>query len=285
MLYYFAHPTNMRVMRDVIRMRQREGALGYGVYMMLLEFIRESEDQRVYDDAESIAFALNEQDTALISRIIHDFSLFELTDDGYIISPFLEKARKEAEEAKAKARENGLKGAKARYHQDTTTMHNPQHTYNVSTNEDAPSMGGGIEGLTYNQKDQKGTTKKEEEKKPTKSKLVSMEWLGIAGQDWLNMCRSKPLLDLCAVEERFGGLCSMNHNPLMLRDWFANWPVPEQLYTTLRAISDDWRIDHPVFIALNAVRVHVEKTNYTPIHPWEYLIFNAINFYNSKSIS
>lgn len=282
MLYYFAHPTNMRVQRDVIRMRQREGALGYGVYVMLLEFLRESEDQRVYDDAESIAFALNEQDSDLISRIIHDYSLFELTDDGYIISPFLEKAKKEAESAKAKARENGLKGAKARYHHDNPPHHNPDHTYSVPNSEDSTPIPHPIESPNYNQNNQPKTPTDVGEKKPTKSKLLSMEWLGIAGADWLQMCRSSQKLDICSVEERFGMSIDSNHNPLMLRDWVANWSIPEQLYTTLRVLTDNWRVDHPVFVAINAVRVHVQKTQYRPQHPWEYLILMSRHFYNAN---
>lgn len=71
------------------------------------------------------------------------------------------------------------------------------------------------------------------------------------------------------------------HNPLVLREWIANWPIPEQLYTTLRVFTDDWRVDHPVFAAINAVRVHAQKTQYRPQHPWEYLISTAIKFYNS----
>lgn len=281
MLYYFAHPTNMRVMRDVIKMRQREGAAGYGVYMMLLEFLRDSDESPVYDDSDAIAFAINEQDTALISRIIHDYSLFQVTDDAIIISPFLETAKKEAEQAKARAREFGRMGAKARYHHDNPPHHNPDHTYSVPNREDGTPIPPPIEGFTYNQNNQPKAPTNVGEKKPTKSKLVDMEWLGIAGADWLEMCRSKPLLDICTIEERFGGLSSMNHNPLMLREWFANWPVPEQLYTTLRVMTDDWRVDHPVFVALNAVRLHAQNTRYRPQHPWEYLIFTAINFYNS----
>lgn len=97
-------------------MRRQEGAAGYGVYVMVLELMRDSEGQRVYDDAESIAFALHEDDVSLISRICHDYSLFTLTDDSYIESPFLAMCQQQADERAAKAREWGRKGAAARYH-------------------------------------------------------------------------------------------------------------------------------------------------------------------------
>lgn len=281
MLYYFAHPTNMRVQRDVIRMRQREGALGYGVYVMLLEFLRESEDQRIYDDAESIAFALNEQDTELISRIIHDYSLFELTDDGDIISPFLEKAKKEAEEAKAKARENGLKGAKTRYHQDNPPHHNPNHAYSVPNNDDGTPIPPPIEGHSYNQNDQPKPPTNVGEKKPTKSKLVDLEWLGIAGDDWLEMCSSSDLMGESEALRILELPPVAGTNPCILVDWIRKFGLPKELYATLQTLSGYWKIESPVFQAIHAVVKHVRDTKYKPAHPAQYLISTAIKFYNS----
>ena len=281
MLYYFAHPTNMRVQRDVIRMRQREGALGYGVYVMLLEFLRESEDQRIYDDAESIAFALNEQDTKLISRIIHDYSLFELTGDDYIISPFLEKAKKEAESAKAKARENGLKGAKARYNHDNHTHHNPDHTYSVPNSEDSTPIPPPIEGHDYNQNNQPKTPTNVGEKKTTKSKLVGMEWLGISGKTWLETIRGSRLLTEGEIKAIWEFKSETGHNCIMLYDWIRNYNMSKELWSVLTTKTDFWTIENRVFKALHKVVKHVKETQYSPAHPSEYLIYNAINYYNA----
>lgn len=275
-------------------MRRQEGAAGYGVYVMILELMRDSEGQRVYDDAESIAFALHEDDVSLISRICHDYSLFTLTDDSYIESPFLAICQQQADERAAKAREWGLKGAKARYGHNSTQQSPPQTTpdppkpvqQSSTLHGDKPytlPMGGGMDSPCINQNNQTIVNQKENNQPSTKSKLVSLEWLGLPGGDWLEMCRSNPKLDLCTIEERFGMSLDRTHNPLMLREWIASWPIPEQLYTTLRVLSDDWRVDHPVFVAINAVRVHAQKTQYRPQHPWEYLISTAIKFYNQAS--
>lgn len=280
-MYYFAHPTNMRVQRDVIRMRQREGTLGYGIYVMLLEFLRESEDQQVYDDAESIAFALNEQDTALISRIIHDYSLFQVTDDSYIISPFLEKAKKEAEEAKAKARENGLKGAKARYHQDNPTHHNPNHAYSVPNNDDGTPIPPPIEGLDYNQNNQPKDPTNVGEKKTTKSKLVGMEWLGISGETWLETIRGSRLMTEEEIRAIWEFKNAEGHNCTLLYDWIRKYNMSRELWSVLTTKTNFWTIENQVFQALLKVRQHVQETQYRPAHPSEYLIYNAINFYNA----
>lgn len=283
MLYYFAHPTNMRVMRDVIKMRQREGAAGYGVYMMLLEFLRDSDDSPVYDDPDAIAFAINEQDTALISRIIHDYSLFKVTDDAVIISPFLAAAKKEAEQAKARAREFGRMGAKARYHQDNPPHHNPDHAYSVPNNADSTPIPPPIEGLAYNQNNQPKDPTNVGEKKPTKSKLVGMEWLGLPGEDWLDLCRSSPVMTIDFYKQNLPDKPRSNHNHWLLDDWIRKFGCPKELFRMLTLMTDDWRVDHPAFAALNKVRLHVQETQYKPAHPWEYLIYNAINFYNVQN--
>lgn len=293
MLYYFPHPTNLRISKDVIRMRRQEGAAGYGIYVMLLELIRDSENQQVFDDPESLSFALHEDDVSLITRVCHDYSLFTLTDDNCLQSPFLAMCQQQADERAARAKEWGRMGAKARYSRADQRHPSPEPVQDpgaaaAQTNPchgNVPytlPMGGGIPDPCLNRNNQTEREEKEKIQPTTKSKLVSLEWLGIAGADWLGMCRSEPRLDLCVVEERFGMSLDRTHNPLMLREWIANWPVPEQLYVTLRVLSDNWRVDHPVFVALNAVRLHAQKTQYRPQHPWEYLISTAIKMYRHE---
>lgn len=275
-------------------MRRQEGAAGYGIYVMLLELMRDSEDQQLFDDPESLAFALHEDDITLITRICHDYSLFTLTGDGNLQSPFLAMCQQQADERAAKAREWGRKGAAARYHGTDKSQISPTQAAGSPAEDPRPApshgdkpyalpMGGGMGDPCINQNNQPKEQEKEPNQQPTKSKLVALEWLGLPGGDWLEMCRSNPKLDICSVEERFGMSLDRNHNPLVLREWIANWPIPENLYTTLRVFTDDWRVDHPVFVAINAVRMHVQKTQYRPQHPWEYLISTAIKFYNQES--
>ena len=275
-------------------MRRQEGAAGYGIYVMLLELMRDSEDQQLFDDPESLAFALHEDDIALITRICHDYSLFTLTGDGNLQSPFLAMCQQQADERAAKAREWGRKGAAARYsradqrHPSPEPGQDPGAAAPISAADhgNVPytlPMGGGMDSPCINQEKQTIVNQKENNQPTTKSKLKDLEWLGIAGADWLEMCRSDPKLDICSVEESYGLALDRAHNPLMLREWIANWPIPERLYITLGVLSDDWRVNHPVFVAINAVRVHAQKTQYRPAHPWEYLISTAIKFYNQAS--
>lgn len=272
-------------------MRRQEGAAGYGIYVMLLELVRDSEDQQVFDDPESLAFAIHEDDFSMISRICHDYSLFTLTDDGYLRSPFLAMCQQQADERAAKAREWGKMGAKARYsradqrHPSPEPGQEPGAAAPISAADHANvpyalPMGGGMPGPCLNQNNQTKGEEKESNQQPTKSKLVAMEWLGIAGADWLEMCSSPDLmrepealriLDLPPVAGR---------NPAILVDWIRQFGLPKMLYGTLQTLSGGWQVDSPVFQAIFAVVKHVRDTKYKPAHPAQYLIATATKFYN-----
>lgn len=294
MLYYFPHPSNLRLQREVITMRRKEGPAGYGIFIMLLELIRDSEGLQVYDDPESLSFAINENDVSLISRICHDYSLFRSTDNGNLESPFLLMCQEQADARKAQAREWGKKGAKARYsHADQQqpspfpdqdppepgpqpTPEHSEHAYRVPI---PPPIG--TPCLETNK--QTNGENKIKTNQPTKSKLPEMEWLGISGIDWLEMCNSS---DLMGDEEamRILELPSYNdRNPRILAEWIRKYGLPKKIWGILQTKSDNWRIDTPVFQAIFQVIKQVRDTKYKPQHPAHYLISTAIKFYRDDT--
>ena len=78
---YFSHDANARNSEELMAVRMRHGAAGYGAYFMLIERLRESDDYTSVKDYNLIAFDLR-VDTALIKSVIEDFGLFAFTDDG-----------------------------------------------------------------------------------------------------------------------------------------------------------------------------------------------------------
>ena len=108
---YFSHDSNARNSKKIIRLRQKYGAAGYGVYFMILERLREEEGYMSEADYDMISFDLHE-DAELIRSVVEDFGLFEKTDDGkYFFSEGFEE-RMALKDARSKA---GKKGASARY--------------------------------------------------------------------------------------------------------------------------------------------------------------------------
>ena len=293
MLYYFPHPSNMRLQREVIALRRQEGAQGYGIYVMILELMRDSEGQEVYDDPDTIAFALHEDDVSLISRICHDYSLFRLTDDGYLISPFLQFCQEQADERKSKAREWGKAGAKARYSradqpqsspsdaqkpQDPGPQPTPEHrevTYRVPI---PPPIG----SPCIEPKETKETERKETTNQTTKSKLVNLEWLGLSGSDWLNAAKGSRLMTEQEIKALLNRAYDRAHNGHILDDWLRKYNMSPELWQLLASITKNWEIESPEFQAVWSVIKHVRDTKYNPQHPSEYLISTAIKFYNHQ---
>lgn len=290
MLYYFPHPSNLRLQREVIALRRQEGVQGYGIYVMILELMRDTEGQKVYDDPDTIAFALHEDDVSLISRVCHDYSLFTLTEDRYLMSPFLELCQQQADERKSRAREWGKAGAKARYSradqqpsspspaqdpQEPGTQTPPQHvevTYRVP-------MGGGIDTPCPNTNNQTKGKGKEKKNQPTKSKLPELEWIGIPGSDWLDLCRSSEMIDDTYIEVIMSEPAYPGRNPILLVDWIRKFGMPRALFEQLEILTGYWTVENPVFQALLKVLKHTRDTKMRPQHPSEFLISTAIKFY------
>ena len=99
----------------MLRMRIKEGAAGYGVYMMLLETLRDADGRRVFNFPEGLAFAINEPDIDLVKRVINEYGLFNEDKEGFITSPWLDAQMAEYDAKKAAAAEAGRRGAAKRY--------------------------------------------------------------------------------------------------------------------------------------------------------------------------
>ena len=78
MYNYLPWPSNMRTADHVLAMRIQEGAAGYGIYVMLLELLRDSETRSLVMNPKNLAFAINEPDVSLVERVITQYGLFEV---------------------------------------------------------------------------------------------------------------------------------------------------------------------------------------------------------------
>ena len=111
---WFSHDSNARNSKKLIRLRQKHGAEGYGVYWMLIERLREEEGYTSDLDYDMIAFDLR-VDQGLIKSVVEDFGLFEVSPDNRSFTAHGLAERMELRDAKSAA---GKKGAKARWGAD-----------------------------------------------------------------------------------------------------------------------------------------------------------------------
>ena len=130
---WFSHDSNARNSKKLIRLRQKHGASGYGVYWMLIERLREEDGYTSDKDYEMIAFDLR-VDVELIRSVVEDFGLFELSEDGrYFHAPGLDE-RMELKDVRSDA---GKKGAAKRWGKNADRMAQDGKTMaNDMANED-----------------------------------------------------------------------------------------------------------------------------------------------------
>ena len=77
----FQHSTQLGKDERCIELRRTLGVEGYGVFMMLLELVAESPDHTFVCDYNLIGYNIR-CDASVVKKVVEDFRLFELTDDG-----------------------------------------------------------------------------------------------------------------------------------------------------------------------------------------------------------
>lgn len=115
MYNYIPHPSNCRVSAAILSLRLEEGAAGYGVYWMILELLRDAQNYRYSSNCKAIAFAINEPDVSMVERVCRNYGLFDFTDDGLLMSPWLDEAMGAYSTKKEKLQEAGRRGAAKRW--------------------------------------------------------------------------------------------------------------------------------------------------------------------------
>lgn len=112
---YFSHLQNARNTPEILRIRMKYGAEGYGIYFMILERLREDKEYMSVTDYNVIAFDLR-VDASKVKAIVEDFGLFVFTEDGkYFYSEILNENMEIKDEIKRKKSEAGKKGAAKRW--------------------------------------------------------------------------------------------------------------------------------------------------------------------------
>ena len=175
----------MKTADQVLSMRISEGSAGYGVYVMLLELLRDAENRQLVFNPKHLGFAMNEPDVELVRRVVQDYGLFNVLEDGKFCSPWLEAQMAEYDAKKAAAVAAGKRGAARRYGRPETSE--------AAENRDPigpPMAAQSVPDSNITQHN------KPNEINPTKSKLLGMTWRDMTGEDLFSLARKKePLID------------------------------------------------------------------------------------------
>lgn len=273
MYNYLPWPSNMRTADQVLSMRIQEGSAGYGVYVMLLELLRDAENRQLVCNPKHLAFAINEPDVSLVERIVRDYGLFNLLEDGKFCSPFLEAQMKEYDAKKAAAVAAGKRGAARRYGKpaeessggNIDTAGNP-----MGTLKDA--NGNIMNDIQQN------------EIKSTKSKLLQMSWRDWDGERLFNLARKKePEIDEMsrrvisdrqkALEAKSGQDVHNLEAVVSVCDFFH---VGVGMFAFLAQYTNFGRVGSPELIRLLALEKECRQTKFTPKYPAEYVLVKLL---------
>lgn len=273
MYNYLPWPSNMRTADQVLSMRIQEGSAGYGVYVMLLELLRDAESRRLVFNPRHLAFAMNEPDVELVQRVVQDYALFTMDEDGKFSSPWLEQQMNEYDAKKAAAVAAGKRGAARRYGR-------PEPTENA---ENRDPMGG---AMAAQQDTDSNITQYNEPNKtnPTKSKLLGMTWRDWDGERLFNLARKKePEIDDMSrkvVEDRQRELEAKRgkdvHNLGAVLDVCDFFHVGVSMFAFLAQYTNYGRIGSPELMRLLALEKECRKTQFTPKYPAEYILVKLL---------
>lgn len=282
MYNYIPHPSNMRTTDQVLAMRIAEGAAGYGIYMMLLELLRDAEGRSLVSNPAHLAFAINEQDVDLVKRVVQDYGLFTLSDDGKFSSPWLEAAMDEYDQKKAAAREAGRRGAAKRYGKV------PDQAPDLTKDEDSkqPPYGDPIEGgmATPCPTDSNITEptlfdKKTNETNQSKSKLLSLSWGSMDGQALFDLARKEsPALEDCdeqyarELDERLDGGKGKTYFAMSVYLFAKALNLTSPVFFLLLELTHNGHTGTEGYIRMRNLWQHMQKTKFRPNYPAEYVI-------------
>lgn len=259
----------MRTADHVLAMRIQEGAAGYGIYVMLLELLRDSETRSLVMNPKNLAFAINEQDVALVERVIKDYGLFEVAPDGAFRSPWLQQQLEDYDAKKEAAREAGRRGAARRYGKEQGSADTSDR---VAIGTPCPTLSAPYSNITNDINENKIN--------PTKSKLLGLSWEGYSGKDLFSLARTKepPLSDITKQwasgkqkeldRDRGRG----KHNLDILLEISGHYSLGDDMFTFLLKFTNLGQVGHPGLVKLIAIYNGNKKDGFAPKYPAEYLL-------------
>lgn len=273
MYNYLPWPSNMRTADHVLAMRIQEGAAGYGIYVMLLELLRDSETRSLVCNPKNLAFAINEPDIALVERVIKDYGLFEVAPDGAFRSPWLIQQLEDYDAKKEAAREAGRKGAARRYGKQ---IEQTDTSDRVPIGTPCPPPSVPYSNITNNINENKI--------KPTKSKLANLEFEGYTGDDLFSLARTiQPPLDEVTRRWAEGKQKELDaqrgrnkHNLDAILEVCDHYKFGDGMFTFLLKFTNLGQVGHPGLVKLLAIYTANKKEKFTPKYPAEYLLVKLL---------
>lgn len=271
MYNYLPHPSNMRTSDHVLSMRIQEGAAGYGIYMMLLELLRDAEGRSMVFNPAHLAFAINEPAVDLVERICKNYGLFTIEKDGVMRSPWLDAQMAEYDAKKQAAIEAGRRGAAKRYAKQAAEQE-----------ENRDPIGGGKGSLKVpltNKPNPNIINSDKPNPTESKSKLLDLHVGKWSGEELFLIARQKgtPISELDRQEvvlriAEFERQNRYDYNPEFILRLCDTMKLSHEQYEVLTMLLDGGKVGTPAM--QTAVRIYNEweRKEFRAKYPFEHLV-------------
>lgn len=253
-------------------MRMSEGAAGYGIFMMLLELLRDSNDYKTAYDPSVLAWALHEPDIDKLTKVCENYGLFEISSDKQICCPWLTAVMYQHEEKRRKLSEAGKRSAAAK----AVKAEKPQTIAQQGCNEVAATLPPPLEGGS-NVVDNLPEQNKPNNKNQKKSKNLSIPVVGVDGEDIFSEEFIKrvgrmnaPAFDEAAHGHEFFSDKQHNARPLMAAAVTFQLSLPQ--VQALHAATEFCKVGGATFMAFLATCKHCQDTQFRPKFAFEYFM-------------
>lgn len=248
-------------MDAVLKMRMAEGSAGFGLYVLLLEQLRNSDSLSIVLDLNVLAWSLHEPDTERLRRVIEEYGLFELSSDGVMSSPWLTSVMAEHEQRRAKLSAAGKKSAALRQQGSNQVATTLQEAPQPPCNE-------------VDKKEQQINKRKEinKQKNTTPTTNGEGEEVDIFSEEFISKTgKEKGTLFDPAVHAR-GVQANEHYNPNILIAAAVTYRLTVHQTAVLDIAMDNCRIGSPRLVEFIRVLKHCKDTNFKPTFPFEYFM-------------
>lgn len=270
MYNFFVHPSTLQKMDQVLKMRMAEGSAGYGIYIMMLELLRDSANYRQHYDPTVIAWAMHEPDIERLRRVCESYDLFVIDELQDISSPWLISTMAAHEERRQKLSAAGKKSAAVKAERKDSS----------STTLPPPLQGGcNLVGNLDQQNINKEISKKN--KKSPLTPHVIGEGVNVFDKDFISAVgKAKGAVYDPACNE-FEHMNDKEHNINPIMAAAVTYKLTRDQVCALMVATHYGQIGCPELVALLAAFRHCKDTQFKPSYPFEYFMSKMSDVHDS----
>lgn len=227
-----------------------EGYEGYGLYYAVLEVLRDAPGYKYNKDPKVWAYVLHCQDMEKLTRILQNYGLFDLDENGLLFSPWLSDQLDTYDDTKRRRQEAGKKGAASRWggkaSDDGNAMAKP-------SSDDGNAM-------AYN--DTKSNNIEQESTKPNQGEGEGVDFI-LANQ---GKKVTPELMDILFKTSPEG------HAPAYIAQVCIQYDIGEAVLNYLCEHTNNADLTHPTYKQFCALVRRIQAEKYVPKYPANFFL-------------